>query len=80
MHIAPAANAGMGRSRGSVEAVFAHHKHSFNFLVLSSGAEASAAERNTLGPRVLGRHAAFIVPGSYVNYLEKEADPRARTE
>jgi hypothetical protein len=64
---------------GPSETAFAHRKHPFNFLVLSSWAEASEAEQNITWTRECwDAMRAFMVPGSYVNYLEEEADPRAR--
>jgi len=65
--------------RGPDETAFAHRQHPFNFLVLSSWTEASAAERNIKWTRECwDAMRPFMVPGAYVNYLEEEADPHAR--
>ena len=64
---------------GPSDTAFAHRQHPFNFLVLSSWAEASEAERNIAWTRECwDAMRPFMVPGAYVNYLEEEADPRAR--
>jgi FAD/FMN-containing dehydrogenase len=61
------------------ETAFAHRRHKFNFLVLSSWSEASEADRNIQWTRECwDAMRPFMVPGAYVNYLEEEADPRAR--
>ncbi len=61
------------------ETAFAHRQHPFNFLVLSSWAEASETERNVTWTRECwDAMRPFMAPGAYVNYLEEEADPRAR--
>ncbi len=58
---------------------FAHRRHPFNFLVLSSWSEASEAERNIAWTRECwDAMRPFMVSGAYVNYLEDEADPHAR--
>lgn len=64
---------------GPTETAFAHRQHPYNFLVLSSWADPIEAERNIQWTRECWdamRH--FMVAGAYVNYLEEEADPRAR--
>jgi Berberine and berberine like len=64
---------------GPSETAFAHRRHPFNFLVLSSWEEPSEAERNIAWTRECWEAMRpFMVPGAYVNYLEVEADPRAR--
>jgi FAD/FMN-containing dehydrogenase len=61
------------------ETAFAHRQHPFNFLVLSSWAEASEAEQNITWTRECWEAMRpFMAPGAYVNYLEDEADPHAR--
>src|SRR3984957_13734238 len=58
---------------------FAHRRHPFNFLVLSSWAEASEAERNIIWTREFwDAMRPFMASGAYVNYLEDEADPHGR--
>jgi hypothetical protein len=64
---------------GPSETAFAHRQHTFNFLVLSSWAEPSEADRNIQWTRACwDAMRPFMVPGAYVNYLEEEADPQAR--
>jgi len=61
------------------ETAFAHRRHPFNFLVLSSWAEPSEAAPNIEWTRECwDAMSSFMVPGAYVNYLEEEADPQAR--
>jgi FAD/FMN-containing dehydrogenase len=61
------------------DTAFAHRKHPYNFLVLSSWSDASEAERNIAWTRECWDDMRpFMVPGAYVNYLEAEADPRSR--
>ena len=52
----------------------------YNFLVLSSWDNPSDADRNVQRTRECwdAMH-RFMVDGAYVNYLEEEADPRARS-
>jgi len=58
---------------------FAHRRHPFNFLVLSSWSEPSEAERNIAWTRECwDAMRPFMATGAYVNYLEDEADPHAR--
>jgi hypothetical protein len=65
--------------KGPSETAFAHRQHPFNFLVLSSWSEASETERNVTWTRECwDAMRPFMAPGAYVNYLEEEADPRAR--
>ena len=62
------------------ETAFAHRQHPYNFLVLSSWDNPSDADRNVQRTRECwdAMH-RFMVDGAYVNYLEEEADPRARS-
>ena len=64
---------------GASDTAFAHRRHPFNFLVLSSWEKLSEAERNIAWTRECwDAMRPFMVPGAYVNYLEAEGDPRAR--
>ncbi len=61
------------------DTAFAHRRHPFNFLVLSSWSEPSEAERNIAWTRECwDAMRPFMATGAYVNYLEDEADPHAR--
>ncbi len=65
--------------KNPTETAFAHRQNPFNFLVLSSWAEASEAERNINWTRECWEAMRpFMASGAYVNYLEDEADPHAR--
>jgi FAD/FMN-containing dehydrogenase len=64
---------------GASDTAFAHRRHPFNFLLLSSWEEPSEAERNIAWTRECwDAMRPFMAAGAYVNYLEAEADPRAR--
>jgi FAD/FMN-containing dehydrogenase len=58
---------------------FAHRRHPFNFLVLSSWSDASEAPSNLAWTRACwDEMRPFMAAGAYVNYLEDEADPHSR--
>jgi FAD/FMN-containing dehydrogenase len=62
-----------------VNTAFAHRRHPFNFLVLSSWSDASEAEDNIAWTRECwDAMRPFMAAGAYVNYLEDEADPYDR--
>ena len=65
---------------GPTDTAFPHRQHDYNFLVLSSWSDPSDAERNIQWTRECW-HAMrpFMAEGAYVNYLEEEADPIARS-
>jgi hypothetical protein len=57
---------------GRSETAFARRRHPFNFLVLASWEEPSEAERNIAWMRECWEAMLpFMVPGAYVNYLER---------
>ena len=64
---------------GPSDTAFAHRRHPFNFLVLSSWAERPRPSGTSRGRANAGTPCVRSwYPGAYVNYLEEEADPRAR--
>jgi FAD/FMN-containing dehydrogenase len=65
---------------GPTDTAFAHRRHPYNFLVLSSWDDPSEAQRNIQWTRACwDAMRPFMVAGAYVNYLEEEADPLARS-
>jgi UDP-N-acetylenolpyruvoylglucosamine reductase len=63
----------------AAETAFAHRQHPYNFSIWSSWSDPADSEKNIKWTRDFwDAMQPFMVAGAYVNYLEDEADPRAR--
>ncbi len=61
------------------ETAFAHRRYPYNFSIWANWVDAADSEKNIRWSRAFwDAMRPFMGAGAYVNYLEEEADPRAR--
>lgn len=62
------------------ETAFPHRRHQYNFSIFSVWSDPKDTDKNIGWTRSFwDAMQPFMAPGTYVNYLEDEGDPRART-